>query len=49
MTFHLDAFRVHRDTCSKCAGKRLCVDGWRLLNDTAWMIARTSDPKRATA
>jgi hypothetical protein len=50
-SFSLDMFDLHRRRCPECGQhhKKLCVEGWRLFHDTAWIIARTPDKKRAKA
>lgn len=45
------AFQLHLLGCAVCSTmpRVPCVEGWRLLNDHAWILARRYDPKRAKA
>jgi hypothetical protein len=40
---------LRRSKCEKCNGKQMCVKCWRDWNDTAQIIAHTTDKKRAKA
>lgn len=47
----MSAFRLHLLHCAvcRCMPKVPCVEGWRLLHDNAWILARQYDPKRGKA
>lgn len=47
----MSALRLHLLGCPVCRHmpRVPCVEGWRLLNDHAWVIARTPDARRAKA